>query len=67
MIEGLIFTDLAIEALLPDDAETAGTMAAPATAVAICDVATTQNCCDARMIADPSTMQMPGKITHARL
>ena len=42
---------------------TAGTMAAPAIAVATCEVATSQNSCESSTIAEAATVQMPGMIT----
>ena len=42
---------------------TAGIIAAPATAVAICENVTTQKSWDSKMIAEASTVQMPGKMT----
>jgi hypothetical protein len=45
----------------------AGPIAAPATAVATCDSATTQKTCDAKMIIEARTVQMPSMMTQARL
>ena len=42
---------------------TAGTMAAPAMAVATWDSVTSQKFCEIRMIAEASTAQMPGNTT----
>jgi hypothetical protein len=46
---------------------TAGTMAAPAIAVAICEPATTQNSYESKISAEAATTQIPGTMTHARL
>ena len=46
---------------------TAGPMAAPAMAEAICEADTSTNDCESRMTADASTVQMPGTITYSRL
>jgi hypothetical protein len=42
---------------------TAGTIAAPAIAVAICEAATSQNACESRASAEATTVQMPGMMT----
>ena len=46
---------------------TAGPMAAPAMAVAICEADTSQNDCESRITAEASTVQMPGTMTYSRL
>ena len=46
---------------------TAGPIAAPAMAVAICEAATGQKPCESRMIAEARTVQMPGMMTKRRL
>ena len=46
---------------------TAGTMAAPASEVAICDAVTAQKFCETRIRAEATTTATPGTITQARL
>lgn len=42
---------------------TAGTIAAPESAVATWEAATSQKLCDSRMIPEATTVQMPGMMT----
>ena len=43
--------------------DTAGPIAAPATAVATCDSVTSQKLCESKTMPEAITVQMPGMIT----
>jgi hypothetical protein len=70
MIEGLVATICrlnpfcrTIPSVIP---VTAGTIAAPAIEVAICEAATAQKSCHIKMMEEAATTATPGKMTHAR-